>query len=158
VGEERVAAQLAKVAKADPRWRFLHAIPVGSRGSDIDHLLIGPGGVFPVNTKHHPGATIWVGGETFLVNGARQSYLRNARHEAERASRLLAGAGGPAVHVAALVVPVNADEVVVKAEPNGVAVVPHRRLARWLLRHGDTLTAATVEALYEVARRSTTWQ
>ena len=53
-GEERVAAQLAKVAKKDPRWRFLHAIPVGDRGSDIDHLLIGPGGVFTVNAKNHP--------------------------------------------------------------------------------------------------------
>ncbi len=30
-----VAAQLDKVARKDPRWRFLHAIPVGDRGSDI---------------------------------------------------------------------------------------------------------------------------
>ncbi len=37
-GEEKVAAQLAKAARKDLRWRFLHAIPVGERGSDIDHL------------------------------------------------------------------------------------------------------------------------
>src|SRR5680860_1213119 len=53
-GEEKVATQLAKVAKKDPRWRFLHAIPVGDRGSDIDHVIVGPGGVFTVNAKHHP--------------------------------------------------------------------------------------------------------
>lgn len=29
-GEEKVAAQLAKLAKKDPRWRFLHAIPIGN--------------------------------------------------------------------------------------------------------------------------------
>ena len=57
-GEEKVAARLAKVARKDPRWRFLHAIPVGDRGSDIDHLVIGPGGIFTVNAKHHPGASI----------------------------------------------------------------------------------------------------
>jgi hypothetical protein len=32
-GEEKVAAQLAKLAKKDQRWRFLHAVPVGDRGS-----------------------------------------------------------------------------------------------------------------------------
>ncbi|MEF2162577.1 nuclease-related domain-containing protein, partial [Pseudomonas aeruginosa] len=60
VGEEKVAAQLAKVIKKDVRWHVIHAIPVGNRGSDIDHLIIGPGGVFTANAKHHPGAKIWV--------------------------------------------------------------------------------------------------
>ncbi|UUW90413.1 nuclease-related domain-containing protein [Nocardioides sp. WV_118_6] len=158
VGEEQVAAQLAKVARDDGRWRFLHAIPVGNRGSDIDHLVIGPGGVFTVNTKHHPGASIWVGGETLLVNGTRQPYIRNARHEAERAGRLLSAACGYPVHVGGLVVPVNTDEVVVKSQPAGVAVVPRRRLAGWLRRHGEIHPPSTVEAIFAMARRSTTWQ
>ena len=93
-GEEKVAARLAKVAKKDPRWRFIHAIPVGNRGSDIDHLIIGPGGVFTANAKHHPGAKIWVGGSTFMVNGTRQPYVRNARHEATRAADILTTACG----------------------------------------------------------------
>ncbi|MGN6782010.1 MAG: nuclease-related domain-containing protein, partial [Marmoricola sp.] len=41
-GEQAVAAQLAKLG---PGWRVLHSIEVGDRGSDIDHVLIGPGGV-----------------------------------------------------------------------------------------------------------------
>ena len=98
-GEEKVAAQLAKVARKDSRWRFLNAIPVGDRGSDIDHLLIGPGGVFTVNAKHHPGAKIWVGGNTFMVNGHRQPYVRNSRYEATRAAKLLTAACGFPVHV-----------------------------------------------------------
>jgi hypothetical protein len=81
-GEEKVAAQLAKVAKKDPRWRFLHAIPVGDRGSDIDHLVIGPGGVFTVNAKHHPRAKIWVGGDTFMVNGNMQPLERGRSFDA----------------------------------------------------------------------------
>ena len=31
-GEEKVAAQLAKLIKRDPRWRVLHAVPVGENG------------------------------------------------------------------------------------------------------------------------------
>lgn len=156
-GEELVAAQLAKAAKRDPRWRFLHAIPVGRRGSDIDHLVIGPGGVFTVNAKHHPGAKIWVGGNSLLVNGAKTTYVRNARHEAARAAGLLSGACGFDVHVHGLVVTVNAKEFVSKSQPDGVSVTWRKNVARWLLGHGEILGAEAIEAVYESARRSTTW-
>ena len=157
-GEEKVAAQLAKLARKDPRWQFLHAIPVGNRGSDIDHIIIGPGGVFTANAKHHPGAKIWVGGNTFMVNGAKQPYIRNARHEAQRAAKVLTAACGFPVHVEGLIVTVNASDVVVKNQPEDVSVTPRMQVARWLLRHGDILTVESIAAIYEVARRSTTWR
>lgn len=156
-GEELVAAQLAKAAKKDPRWRALHAIPVGRRGADIDHLVIGPGGVFTVNAKHHPGAKIWVGGNTLLVDGNRTTYLRNARHEATRAGRLLSEACGFPVLVRGLVVTVNAKDVVIKSQPEGVSVTWRKNLARWLLGHGEVLDARAIDDVYDVARRSTTW-
>jgi hypothetical protein len=156
-GEEKVAAQLAKVAKKDPRWRSLHAIPVGDRGSDIDHLLIGPGGVFTVNTKNHPDAKIWVGGNTFMVNGHRQPYIRNSRYEAERAAKLLTAACGFPVYVQGLIVTVNADDIVIKSQPDGVNVTWRNNLVKWLLRHGDIHTTETLDSIYGTARRSTTW-
>ena len=157
-GEEKVASQLARAARKDPRWRFLHAIPVGNRGSDIDHLIIGPGGVFTVNAKHRPGAKIWVGGDTFMVNGTRQPYIRNSRHEAARASKLLTAATGFPVRVEGLVVTVNADDVTIKSVPADVHVVPSMQVARWLLRHGDILSAGMLDDIFGVARRSTTWR
>jgi Nuclease-related domain len=157
-GEEKVAAQLAKVAKKDARWRFLHAIPVGDRGSDIDHLVIGPGGVFTVNAKHRPGAKIWVSGDTFTVNGHRQPYIRNSRQEADRAAKLLTEACGFPVYVEGLIVAVNADDVTVKKQPTGVQVLPRMHVAQWLLRHGDVLTGDALDVIFEAARRSTTWQ
>lgn len=157
-GEEKVAAQLAKVARKDPRWRFLHAIPVGTRGSDIDHLAIGPGGVFTINAKHHPGAKVWVGGSTVMVDGARVPYVRNARHEATRAGQLLAAASGLEVPVRGVVAVVRAGDLVVKAQPDGVTVLPRMQVASWLLRHGEVFDAATCEAFFEAARRSTTWR
>jgi hypothetical protein len=156
-GKELVAAQLAKVARKDPRWRALHAIPVGRRGADIDHLVIGPGGVFTVNAKHHPGARVWVGGNTMLVDGNKTTYIRNARHEAGRAARLLTDACGAAVDVHGVVVTVNAKDVVVKSQPAGVSVTWRKNLSRWLLTHGEILDAATIERVHEAARRSTTW-
>lgn len=153
-----MAAELAAVRQRDPRWCALHAIPVGDRGSDIDHLVIGPGCVYTVNTKHHPRASIWVGGNTFMVNGAKRPYIRNSRHEAERAARLLTAAVGFRVHVEAVIVPVRARSVTVKSTPDHVHVVPRRQFKRWLLRQEDFYPEAAVHAIYEAARRSTTWQ
>ncbi|MEO5834891.1 MAG: nuclease-related domain-containing protein [Nakamurella sp.] len=158
VGEQKVAAQLARLAALDPRWRFIHAIPVGSRGADMDHLVIGPGGVFTVNAKHHPRAKIWVAGHTFLVNGTPQPYLRNGRHEATRAARLLGAATGFGVHVESLIVPVNADDLLVKSTPEGLHVIARSQVTRWFLQHGDVLPAEVVQHVYEAARRSSTWQ
>jgi Nuclease-related domain len=157
-GEEKVAAQFDKVVGKDARWQFIHAVPVGSRGSDIDHLVVGPGGVFTVNAKNHPNAKIWVGGETFLVNGHRQQYVRNSRHEADRAGKLLSQACGFSVPVVGVIAVVNAIEVEIKTAPQGVHVVPRRQIAKWLLRHGDVLDDSRQAAVFEAARRSTTWQ
>jgi hypothetical protein len=101
-----VGAQLAKLVAKDPRWRVLHSIPVGKDGADIDHLVVGPAGVFTLNTKHHPRARIWVAGDTLLVSGVHQLYIRNSRHGAARAGRLLSVACGFPV-TATGVVPVN---------------------------------------------------
>lgn len=157
-GEERVAAQLAKLSKKDPRWHAIHSIPVGSRGSDLDHLVVGPGGVFAINAKHHPKAKVWAGGATFMVNGARYPYLRNSRYEAQRAADLLTAACKFSVHVEAMIVTVNALDVTVKGATGGVHVLSHDRLVDWLLRHGNVFSAATVQVIHDQARRSTTWQ
>jgi hypothetical protein len=98
-----------------------------------------------------------VGGNTVLVNGARQPYVRNSRHESERASCLLTAACGFPVDVTGVVVPVNAADIVVKQQPVGVHVVNRRRLGRWLRRRDQRLDAATIEAIYDAARRPSTW-
>ena len=156
-GEEKVAVQLAKLVKSDPRWRVLHAVPVGESGSDIDHVVIGPAGVFTLNAKHHPGARIWVAGTTFKVNGQNQPYLRNSRHEAARAAKFLTAAAGLAVHAVGVVVVVGAQDIVIKAEPEGAHVVHRRALVRWLGTQPGLLDQDVVDRIYEAGRRSTTW-
>lgn len=157
-GERLVGEQLGKLTARDPRWTVLHAVEVGTRGSDIDHVVIGPGGVFTLNTKHHPGARIWVGGNTFMVDGSRVPYVRNSRHEAARAGRLLALATGVDVTVRPVIVPVRAQDVVVKEQPADVAVVPRGELRRWLRRQPTVLDDATVAVVAAAAGRSATWR
>ena len=140
---------------------MLHAVPVGDRGSDIDHVVIGPAGVFTINAKHHRGASISVGGDTCMVNGHRQPYVRNSRHEAQRASRLLTAACGLPVTVTGLTAVMGAQEgYTIREQPPGgdVHVLTRCEVDRWL-RNRETGVLSQKEALvvYDAARRSTAW-
>jgi hypothetical protein len=155
-GEETVAKELRKLGEP---WTVVHDIPVGDRGANIDHIVIGPAGVFTVNSKWHAGKSIWVGGDTVMINGHREPYVRNARHEAKRASRLLSDALGAQVPVVGIVA-VLAQDWKVKEQPTDGAVLVFRpSLAR---RHLQKLpmryTEQDLEGLVRHARRSTTWQ
>lgn len=157
IGERLVGAQLDDLLGKDPRWRVLHSVPVGSTGSDIDHVVIGPAGVFTLNAKNHKGTKVWVGGDTFMVNGVRQHHVRNSRHEAKRAARLLSRATGGEVTVRGMVVVVNAESLVVKAQPADVIVINRRLLVRFLRRMPERLASEQVEAIYTAARNAATW-
>lgn len=154
-GELMVGFQLTRL---DSRWRTLHAVPGGERGAHIDHLVVGPGGVFTLNAERHPGAKICVDGDTVFVDGRQVPYVRNARHEAGRASRVLTAECGFPVAVTGVVVPVGAGEFVVRQLPVDVQVVNRRRVVRLLAGHPDVLDATTVEAIYAAARRSDCWR
>jgi Nuclease-related domain len=154
-GEEAVGARLASL---EPHgWRILHAVNVGTRGSDIDHVAVGPGGVYTLNTKTHLGHRMTVYEHAILVDGHNQPYLRNSRHEAARATRLLTQACGFAVTAMPLIV-VLCDALTVRHQPADVQVVGRRDIALWLRKRPAVLAAVEIDAIWEHARRSTTWQ
>lgn len=160
IGADGEAAVAARLAKLPETWRVLHAIPIGERGSDIDHVVIGPGGVYTINTKHHPNAKVWVGGNTFLVNGHRQPYIRNSRYEAARASKILSALAGYPVFVTGLIAVLGAQNgFTVRTQPPGadVFIVTRKAITEWLLRRGPVLAPHHIDTLFQIARRSTTW-
>ena len=158
IGEQLVEAELRKLVMKDPRWGYLNSIPIGENGADIDHFIAGPAGAFTINAKYHRGASIWVGGNTLMVNGTRQPYIRNARHAVQRAAKLLTKANGETVKVRGLVVPVGARNFTVREQPTDVHVVNRGRLVTFLQGLPTMLSDDRVIALLSVACLSTTWQ
>ncbi|WP_242616348.1 nuclease-related domain-containing protein [Microterricola gilva] len=116
VGERRVADILSRLGD---EWTVLHSVPVGSEGSDIDHVLIGPAGVYTINTKHHANKDVWVAGRALRVSNHPQHHISNAAFEARRAAKLLTQASGLTVETAGVVVVVGARKLVIKAAPDG---------------------------------------
>jgi hypothetical protein len=155
-GEEAVGRCLGELSAA---WRVLHSIPVGKGRSDLDHLAIGPGGVFTVNSKHHPGANVWIAGDNLLVNRRKTPYVHHSRFEATRTRDLLSKVCGCAVPTTAVIAMVGAGGVVVKEQPRdgNVHLLDHEQLPAWLEGRPVKLNAQQIELIYSWARRSMTW-
>jgi hypothetical protein len=154
LGEIAVGRILAGLG---PEWLVLHAVPVGSGWADIDHVLVGPAGVFTLNTKNHAGQSIWVAGQTLMVSGKKLRHLYNSAHEAARASKLLSTAVGDAVDVTAVVVLVEPQRLTIKEKPRQVIVLSDRQLLGFLQKRSPVLNAEQVQRVGAAAVNARTW-
>lgn len=159
-GERTVGRQLNRWA-ARYGWHVLHAVPVGHRGADIDHVVIGPFGVVTVNTKTKTtGTAVWVGKHALTIGGKSVDYVHKSHYEAARAARLLSRATGQDVPVQPAIVFVGFPRVTIhRGGPADVAVLASPALLRrWLRRQPQKLPPAQVAAIYQAARRPASWQ
>ena len=145
-----------------PEYTVLHSVPVGRGDSDIDHVVIGPTGVFTINTKYSPGKDVWFAGWGVYVGGrAEKHYIRNLDFEARRASQRLARAvGAPQIGVTGLLVFVDPRHMSRKAPPGDgtrdLRVISDAELLSAI--SGPTVfTIEQVAKLSEAATHPQTW-
>jgi hypothetical protein len=123
-GERKVGATLEGLG---PDWHVLHDIYLG-RGN-IDHVVVGPGGTFTVETKSHRGR--------IAVDRIEEKMLSQAYAE----KKLLEGISG--LKVEALLVFSEAYLVgSVPAHRRGVTVIPERMLGAYFERRRPKITSA----------------
>jgi hypothetical protein len=153
-GERAVAARLAALPAG---WTVLHSLPVGRNGADIDHLVVGPGGVFTVNTKHHVDASVWVAGRTVLVSGSSRAIVQKAEAEARRVDRIVAAVLADPPAVRPVVAVVGAKRLRVRNAPKLVAVLRAEHLRRFLRSQPERLSPAEVRSLVDRFEDPATW-
>jgi hypothetical protein len=125
-GEEQVGGLLD--ALEGDGWRVIHDASLG-RGN-MDHILIGPAGVFTVETKSHPGPI-----KVARVHGATLSQAQAQRKAIERVT---------GERVEPLIVFSRAWVDKPLARRKGVRVTPARMLAGYLERRPVTLAPEQV--------------
>ena len=152
-GEEAVGRRLATLADS---WKVLHGVVLSDKGTDIDHVVIGPGGVSTLNTKNHAGGNVTVYERALYVNGHQTLYVQKSKAEARRATRLLSAACGCSVAVEPVVV-VMCSRLTVRGYPSDVHVVRVKGITRWLSGRPGVLTPDAVAHVYALARRDAAW-
>ncbi|MEU1214988.1 nuclease-related domain-containing protein [Streptomyces sp. NPDC005791] len=153
-GERRVGAELKRLTRHG--WRVLHSVPLPD-GSEIGHLLIGPGGVFAVTTEHRPGTSVRIGDGTLRIDdGDPQPYELDGHPGARRARAALEAYCTFEVPVQTVLVFTGVAALEVAATPSGVRVCRERQVAALAPLTG-VLTATQVERVYDVARNGEAW-
>ncbi|MEU3958858.1 nuclease-related domain-containing protein [Streptomyces buecherae] len=153
-GERRVGRELARLSAFG--WRVLHGIEK-SNGGDIDHLLIGPGGVFSINTKNHQGASVWIGDTMARVNGRKpEPYAAASKAEADYVRGVLGRYCDFPVPVEPALVFVGVTSLQRAATQFTVRVYQEREVAALGPLSGK-LTPEQVERVYAVARHRRVW-
>ena len=130
-GEEEVGGLLEQLRGRE--WRVIHDASFG-RGN-VDHIVIGPAGVFTVETKSHPGPV-----RVRRVHGAT---LRQAQAE----SKAIEGVTGVKVEPLLVYSRAWVDRPLVSRK--GVRVVPARMLLGYLAKREATLSHEQIELVGE---------
>lgn len=153
-GLRLVGAELAELPLG---WHVLHGVPLRRSEPDLDHLLIGPAGIFTVSTTVHPRQRIWVAPTAMTVDGQYHAALPAVRRQAEASASLLAARTGWQIPVTPLVVAVGAAGIRVVEQPEDVTVLTAGGLVNWLTDQPLLLRADQAVRVFDAARRCATW-
>lgn len=146
-GERWTAAELRRLRRHG--WRVVNHAHLW-KGADVDHLVVGPGGLFAVQTKW--SATPW----TLDVSDPRLSAALVKAHEEARRLRLWAPvreAGTPVTSVIVVWGRARPEEVESPIVLDGVTVVRGVHLRRWFA----ALVAAGTDPELSPAIRQRLW-
>jgi hypothetical protein len=154
IGEQQVGAMLATLPSG---WHVFHSVPVGANESDIDHVVVGPGGVFAINAKNHIRRTVWVGEGSMTVDGSRRDYIHESQYEATRLSRAISAHLSEPVDASAVIAVVGA-KIDIACNPHDVKVLDARGLVRWLRKLPPVLDASAVAHISSIVDDPATWR
>jgi hypothetical protein len=147
-GERRTARLLGPLEQLG--WVVLHDLAVPGSRANLDHLAIGPGGIFVVDSKQYrgrfkldPSGRLWHGRYPVA------STLQAVSFEADQAAQVLPN---PGVVVVPIVVVHGAQVPWGKVVTNGVPIVPAQRLPSMLRQLPAVLGPERVVDLADQAR------
>ncbi|MGI5274388.1 nuclease-related domain-containing protein [Nonomuraea sp. CA-218870] len=152
VAERRTEAQLRQLERRG--YRTLHARAIPGTEAQIDHLVVGPTGVYAVDSekwdKRLP-VRVQMGRKLFHGPFDKKDRLNEARGEATRAAELISKVYGHQISVVPSLAiygpPVPWKIMTIK----GVDVYEGARARRWITKRERALTETEIDRIYEIA-------
>lgn len=143
-GEERTAATLAWLP---PAFVTVHDLRLPGSQSNVDHLVVGPTGVFVIDTKVHDGVVRYGSGTLWRGDRSMRAELHALAFEATRLAAVL--------DAATTAVACFADGDLPRRELtfDGVRVLPLAALVSFVVDRATVVAPHDVERLTQEARR-----
>ena len=146
-GERRTARLLGPLERHG--WVVLHDLALPGSRANLDHLVIGPGGVFVIDSKQYRGRLQLDSGRLWHGRYPLAPILHAVSFETDQAAQVLPD---PGVVVLPIVVVHGAQVPWGKVLMNGIPVVSARRLPSLLRALPAVLGPERVAALADQAR------
>jgi hypothetical protein len=142
----RTRRRLARLGRAG--YRSLHARAIPGSQSVIDHLVVGPGGVYSVDAERWDRRMpihVSMGGKIYHGPFCQADRLARTLGAAEEAGRLLSDTLGQYLPVQAAMVIYGPTVPWTVASIGGVDVLGRRRLRKYLFQGGNARPAVRLE-------------
>ena len=114
----------------------------------VDHVVVGPGGVFLIHLEHRAGSKVWVTEHKLTIDGTDSDRLCEARDAARRASDRLTAECGFAVAVQVVLVLIDAATMQTLSRPAEVHVRTQHDIRDWLCKQPARLDAEMVTTVH----------
>ena len=137
------------------RWDVLHDVPL-ERGS-LDHLVIGPAGVFTVRTANCDGMDVVVDDDEMVVVGEIRHDIPLARMEADEVAHILSAAAGRPIAVQPLLVVVGPRRLIIRTEVDDVRIISSSDLEKALCALPHVMNGDEVASISDTADLNATW-
>ena len=155
VSRERSVARRLRRLPAE-EWTIINDVSLHALDHNVDHLVVGPPGVFCLSTSDHRGKSVWVTEDSIRVNNFPVQHLSKARACRRAVHRDLSRALGRDIHVRTVVV-VTTNDLSIRTQPLGGSVIEARRISSWLQARPRVLDPDERAAIAGVVLRPTTW-
>jgi hypothetical protein len=150
--ELRITAELDDLPSG---WFVVRPIDLGalvSQDGEIDHVVVGPGGVFTIHLEHQPAAKVWVSEHKVTINGRDSDRMSQARFGARRTGGLLTTLCGFDVTVQSVLILIGAATVHTLSQPAELHVRTQHDLRDWLCMQPRRLNPGTIAAIHQHIR------
>jgi len=145
-----------------PEWTVISAVPAGSApaGSEapgIDHVVVGPGGLFTISCKVHTNRAVWVADSILVVDRTTLGHIPEAVTQAQRVTdvlgerMLLPATAQPVVAI------VDAKRITIRERPAEVLVLDARSLNGTLTSLPPVLGAAELQEIRGILNDPESW-
>ncbi|HEU4480756.1 MAG TPA: nuclease-related domain-containing protein [Actinomycetota bacterium] len=138
------------------RWSVVHDVAVNASGDSVDHIVIGPSGIFVLDAKDLPGHA-QVSDRLVKHNGRRTGLLAKVRREEIYVRAALEHRLARPVDVRP-VLALRANELVVREAPLDVTVLRREEVTTWLRKLPTLLFPGEVAELERAVLDQDTWQ
>jgi hypothetical protein len=140
-----------------PEWTVISAIPVSNDAPGIDHVVVGPGGLFTISCKVHTNRAVWVADSILVVDRTTLGHIPEAVTQARRVTDLLGERMLLPATAQPVVAIVDAKRITIRERPAGVLVLEARSLNGTLTSSPPVLGAAELQEIRGILNHPESW-